>query len=66
VAKFKGVKAGDLINVETRSESGVAEVIDVTDDGVVWRPVVNHFQKRLVRPKLKAHEIVKVYRKLSR
>jgi hypothetical protein len=65
VAKFKGVRPGDVIRVQTKAESGFALVTKVDDDGVSYRPVPNSFQRREQRPKLRATEIREVYKHLK-
>lgn len=65
MAKFKGVRPGDVIRVQTKAENGFALVTRVDDDGVAWQPVPNSFQRRERRPKLRATEIREVYRHLK-
>lgn len=65
MSRFKGVKPGDYIEVETASESGVALVEAITEKGVVYTPVTSAWQKgRLHRDPATARQIKGVYRKL--
>lgn len=63
--KFKGVKKGDIIEVETKAESGHAIVTGIGPDGVNYEPVANSFQNRSYREPVGARQIKGVYRKLK-
>lgn len=65
MAKFKGAKPGDVIKIETKSESGYVLIVGVHDDGLAYIPVPQNFQRRENRPPVKAHEIKEVFRKLK-
>lgn len=65
---FKGVKRGDVIEVETRSERGYAIVADVGIDGVVYEPIIggDWNRTRVHRDPATARQILAVFRRLER
>lgn len=64
---FKGVRKGDVIEVQTAAESGYAKVETVTDRGVDYVPIGGAWQPgRFNRPPATARQITAVYRRLNR
>lgn len=64
---FKGVKPGDVIEIETKNEKGFALAESVTDQGVSYVPIGGDWQrKRVYRDPATAHQIKVVYRRLHR
>lgn len=67
MSPFKGVKPGDIIEVDTRNEQGHALVEAVTDRGVSYVPIGGSWQRnRIYREPATARQITGVWRKLNR
>lgn len=68
-AKFKGVKPGDVIEIETRTESGYAIVGEIDEKrGPIYEPITggNWNRTRIHRDPATARQIVTVFRRLER
>lgn len=67
MAAFKGVKPGDLMYIETRTERGYALAERVAPNGVDYVPIGGEWNRsRINREPATARQIKTVFRKLGR
>lgn len=64
--RFKGVKPGDVIKVQTKAEQGFAIAEAITDRGVEYAPIGGAWQRRAHRDPATARQIKTVFRRLGR
>lgn len=66
MARFKGVKPGDIVFIETRAEEGYALASSIAPGGVIYEPIGGAWNRsRVHREPATAHQIKKVFRQLK-